>query len=294
MPINAIALKAVTLDHPTNTKLISELVTVTPELAAEWLGSNRGNRNKRADKIAQYARDLTAGNWLTTGATICFDWNHRLIDGQHRLEAAIKSGVPFVAFVVRGLDPRVQDVIDQGAKRSAADALRFNGVTGYATSIAAVANIAAAIDDGSVTHFGDSVKARLSNSEVVDWYAANREIDHAVAFASRIFRKIKCTPSPLAYAIYRTEQVDAEIAFNFFNDMSEMRTNGRGDPRHALLDALRRLDEKGSAAKAAGSQLSLIFRAWNAIRAGKRLNLLEGGYSDPSRGRLPIAIPEPK
>jgi hypothetical protein len=288
------ALKAVTLDHPINSKIKYEMVSVTPEIASAWLGQNHGNRNQRRHKVDQYARDLAAGTWMTTGDPIRFDWNDRLIDGQHRLEAVVSSGVTMFTLVVRGLDPRVQDVLDQGAKRSAADALIFNGASGVATIIAAAANVADAVETGRVSRYGDAVKANLTNSEVLDWYSDNRDIEHAAVFASKIARKIKCTPSPLAYAIFRTEQQDATVAFNFFNDLSELRTNGKGDPRFALLDALRRLDDKGASAKTAGSQLSLIFRAWNAHRAGKRLVNLDGAHSDPATGRVAVGIPDPK
>ena len=287
-------LKLVTLDHPINKELQVEFVEVTPAIAAEWMGKNTGNRNKRTAKIGQFSRDMTGGGWLTTGDTIKFDWDGRMIDGQHRCEAIITSGETVHILVVRGLDPRVQDVLDQGAKRSAADALRFNGASGGAKTIAAVANLAAEIASGRVSHFGDTGRASLSNSEVIDWYASNREVDHAAAFASKIARKINCTPSALAYAIYKTEELDAQQAFNFFNDLSEFRTTGKGDPRHALLDALRILNDKGGSAKSVGSQLSYIFRAWNAVRAGKKLSSIEGAYSDKEKGRVRYAIPAPK
>jgi len=290
---NASRIHALNLEHPAHNGVTVEIVTVTPDLAAEWLGTNHGNRNQRPGKINQYVRDLVSGNWVLSTDAIGFDWDGRLINGQHRCEAAVESGESFPAIVVRGLDPRAQDVMDQGAKRSAADALRFNGVSGYATIIAAVANIAVQGGQGKISRFGDMGKAFLSNSEVIDWFAGNRDVEHSVAFASRIARKIKATPAPLAYAIYRTEQIDPEKSFTFFDDLSEFRTHGKGDPIYALLDGLRRLDER-AAHKPAGSQLAHIFRAWNAYRDGRRLNHLGGAYSDSVRGRVAVSIPEPK
>ena len=45
------------------------------------------------------------GEWKLNGKSICFDWNGRLLNGQHRLSAVVRSGVPLTTLVVRGLDP---------------------------------------------------------------------------------------------------------------------------------------------------------------------------------------------
>src|SRR5690606_37222008 len=119
----------VTLEHPMHRGVDIEIVTVTPELASEWLTANKGNRTQRPKVIAAYSRDMTAGEWLFTGEAIKFDWNDRLIDGQHRLEAVLLAGASVRMLVIRYLDPRVQYVLDTAAKRTAGDALRFAGVT---------------------------------------------------------------------------------------------------------------------------------------------------------------------
>jgi hypothetical protein len=41
----------------------AELVTITPEMAEQWLGKNTKNRPLKKTKIEQYARDIAAGRW---------------------------------------------------------------------------------------------------------------------------------------------------------------------------------------------------------------------------------------
>ena len=49
-----------------------ELVTVTPDMAHDWLGFNTHNRPIRSRTIAAYAADMTAGSWQWNGESIKF------------------------------------------------------------------------------------------------------------------------------------------------------------------------------------------------------------------------------
>ena len=66
---------------------------------------------------------MRAGDWAINGQTIKISKSGRLLDGQHRCAAAIKSGREFDAIVVEGLDEDVFDTFDLGAKRAIADIL---------------------------------------------------------------------------------------------------------------------------------------------------------------------------
>src|SRR5690349_4386463 len=112
----------------TTNGLTAVFENVTPEVAERWLRKNSRNRPMSNVEVGQHVRDMRAGNWLQTGQTVGFDWNDNLTNGQHRLQAIVLSGVPQVLLVVRGLDPRAQDVTDIGKKRSIADALHLEGL----------------------------------------------------------------------------------------------------------------------------------------------------------------------
>ncbi|MGG7507984.1 hypothetical protein [Plantibacter sp. YIM 135249] len=289
MPAQNTALKAVTLDHPSHKKMEIEIVKVTPELASEWLGVNHGNRNQRSMRIDLYERDMLNGNWLVTGETIKFDWNGRLIDGQHRLEAVVGSRVSITVIVVRGLDPNVQKVLDTNAKRSATDALGFHGVEHMRSIIATTAKIANARATGHLRYSRDTVEPLITNSEVLDWYQENQDVEHAAALASRVARKLKATPSVLSYIILEMTRKDPVAAITFIDDLENLRTSGEGDPRFTLLRALeRQFNDRVRRSNAA--QISLFYRAWNAARAGKRIRTLPlDGSNAGARG---VEIPE--
>ena len=77
-------------------------VTVTPEMAREWLLANTDVPfNSQPGKVDQYARDMASGHWPLMGEGIRFDEADQLVDGRHRLRACVQSGVPFLTYVTR-------------------------------------------------------------------------------------------------------------------------------------------------------------------------------------------------
>lgn len=287
------ALKTVTLDHPINKRITLELANVDPDLAAAWLGDNHGNRNQRPRAVAAYSRDILNGDWLTTGESIKFDWDGRLIDGQHRLEAVVQTRRPIMVVVVRGLDPRVQGVLDTNAKRTAADALRFAGVTVQAKDIASVARVAAAYESGKLRTALDQSKVDVTHAETIAWHDANPDVVNAVALGARVARPIGATISGIGYAVLVLERIDGLAAVEFFTSMAEKRTNGNGDPRKAVLDAFDKIRSQRRIPSAAES-LAILFRGWNAWRAGTDLKVIRSGASDGSGGVTGVKIPEPR
>ncbi|OJX94047.1 MAG: hypothetical protein BGO96_09580 [Micrococcales bacterium 73-15] len=267
-------------------RLTATFERITPDLAREYLGKNTGNRNLKPLKIGGYVRDILADRFLPTGESIKFDWNGRLIDGQNRLTAVIESGKPVTILVVRGLDPEVQKILDTGSKRSAGDALKMSGHHTNPHILAAAIRLIAAWKDGNLTNSA-SRAPDLTHAEVLEWHnTLGTSVDSAVALASRWYKAIDATPSPLATAIYLTSEVDAEDSFKFFSGMAEMDLGGREDPRTILLTRLRTLHgEKSIPAQ----QIYFILRAWNAWRSDQVLR----GMKDSSAG-VAAKIPEPK
>lgn len=111
-------------------KVTVEILVVTPVMAAKWLKRCVPNRPIRTKTVAAYARDMAAGNWVTTHQGIAFNDEGELMDGQHRLLAVVASGCTIKMLVTRGLpaqtgETKTMDVMDRGAIRSIADQLRL-------------------------------------------------------------------------------------------------------------------------------------------------------------------------
>jgi hypothetical protein len=74
-----------------------EVWKIDPLKAAELLASVRRNRAVSPVTVDRYARSMTAGRWRLNGATISVvengDGSVHMLNGAHRMQAVIKSGV---------------------------------------------------------------------------------------------------------------------------------------------------------------------------------------------------------
>lgn len=107
----------------------AEFKTITPKLAAEILGYNESNRKMRPRKVEQYCRDMRNGRFATTHQGIGIYDNGLLADGQHRLMAIVKTGIPVKMLIVSGI-PYEKDTIlaiDSGSGRTVTDSSMISG-----------------------------------------------------------------------------------------------------------------------------------------------------------------------
>jgi len=102
--------------------------TITPELANYFLAKNTSNRPVKKSIVDLYANVMRQGNWKLSHQGIAISSDDVLIDGQHRLLAIVKSGVSVEMLVSTGMDRNMFSVIDNHAKRSDSDRLKYDRV----------------------------------------------------------------------------------------------------------------------------------------------------------------------
>jgi hypothetical protein len=102
---------------------------ITPSLAKAYLDANTMNRPVRETHIAKLAHDMASGNYHSNGATIVFNGDGTLLDGQHRLMAIVESGVSIEMLVVRGVAKAAMKTIDANISRKASDVAQMMGHT---------------------------------------------------------------------------------------------------------------------------------------------------------------------
>jgi len=161
-------------------------VHMTPKLASGFLERNTHNRKIRKSRVAKYALAMLHGGWKLTHECVAITSDNIIVDGQHRLVAVIEAGVPVWMVVAYNVPMAIQEVIDDGAPRSMADALTLGesiegSVDGNTTAIARVLhefNVRRYSDAGPPNRMeiinllrtcGDAVKfaRRLMNSKTV-------------------------------------------------------------------------------------------------------------------------------
>ncbi len=87
---------------------------------------NDRNRRFRGLTVAQYADDLRNGRWEVTLQGIAINTEGKLIDGQHRLSAVVKSGCTVPMMVTWDVNESTH--LDSGLKRNTKDSLIMAGV----------------------------------------------------------------------------------------------------------------------------------------------------------------------
>jgi hypothetical protein len=106
--------------------MVVRLETIHPQKAKEILTTKNNINVRKISKplVANYARQMMAGNWHFSWDCIAFDKDGNLLNGQHRLTACVRSNIPIKTFVIYDA---VDITGDTGRKRSAIEELRGRG-----------------------------------------------------------------------------------------------------------------------------------------------------------------------
>src|SRR5438105_15259463 len=104
-----------------------EIMTITPQLAQEWLDRGGTNRKITHRRIEAMTAAIQRGEWQLTGEAIKLDADGRVRDGQNRLHAIVEAGIPVRSVVAHGVSEDAFDVLDTGRSRNAADVLHIHG-----------------------------------------------------------------------------------------------------------------------------------------------------------------------
>lgn len=244
-----------------------ERILVTPEIAQAWLDKNEGNRKVKTRHVEALARDMTAGRFLYTADPIRFDTDGRLIDGQHRLLACVKAGVPFETLVVYGLPPSVQSAIDTNAVRSPSDTLAMMGFH-YTSPLASAARLLHAEKIGHVA----VTNVAVSKAEILDIIERHKELPSSVNDVRHKRLPTGIPPAQIAVVVYVGRHLlrVPDVASTFLNVMVSGVPFYDGDAAHACRERLIR-SAGGGTIMNQGARWRLIKHAWNLFSSGQKM-----------------------
>lgn len=255
---------------PSTTHITAEVELITPDMAREYLNKMAKNRNLRESTVSAYATDMEAGLWKENGESVIFNNLGELTDGQHRLAAIVKSDVAQRLLVVRGVSPDVMSTIDVGRRRTVGDMLTIEG---YANA-ALAASVGRLVLIYELENFTAAAINSVSSPQVY-LYVDNHmeEIARAATRCTQLAIHIPTMQSVLGAAYLLFWRVDPEQCEIFFSSMINMRTDGEGDPRLALMRRLTTIRSDRTRVNQM-YQLDLFIRAWNAWREQKNLTMI--------------------
>jgi hypothetical protein len=226
-----------------------------------------GNRKRKPLRIVRYANAMSEDAWVVTGEPIIFSKTGRLLDGQNRLAAAVRSDKSFKTHLVFGIDDDVFVAINSGKARTPGD-------TFYTAGVADSAVVSPAVRWLMIYHAGNpTARESYSNQAMWDFYRDHvnkEEMEEAVKRTREVPSKTFPRGALAAhfYMFARKHQptlkkliVDFEKgkgnAGKLTKALNKMRTENQGRLHDVVINAL-------------------LVMTWNAYRAGKQIDSRKG------------------
>jgi hypothetical protein len=279
-PAEATGTSRRTRSASTRTKLVvpeikAEVLDVTPELAQEWMKGNISNRRLNERTVNLYTRDMLADKWPLNGEAIKRAADNTLLDGQHRLEAVIRSGKTIKMLVISGLPPETQETMDLGRKRNASDTLTLRGESNT-TALSSIARRVTLWDRGD-----RSFREVVTFAEMSETLDKHPEIRRSAELAVRVHNAFRFLPtSSLGTAHHLMLRVDPERVPWFFGAIETGAGLDLGNPVLTLRERVRSDRESGQKVGDVRA-LAYLVRAWNANRKGATLARIQHPVGTP-------------
>ena len=252
----------------------------TPYLAKLALDKNVKNRRISNRAVALFAAEMKRGKWHSNGESIKFDSKGRFIDGQHRLQAVIKSNTTQEFVVVRNLSPDDSTfaTIDAGRKRTATAVLAMEG-TPNSHALASIisfyhlcrANLA--LDK----------ELRLSSQQILSTYRNDPE-DWSLAASCAGNVKALIRKPPYGVFAYLARKVNPDA----FNKFHESLKTGAGLEFNSQILALRNYLLNGNARRRSSNEairlceFNVCVNGWNHWRSGNKRQSIKANETKPN------------
>lgn len=264
--------------------ITSQVETITPAIAKSLLENhNEGNRNLREQKVIFYAAQMLRGEWSLNGESIIIDNTGRVIDGQHRLAAIVKSGVTLQVVVVRGVSPDGFTTIDTGLNRTTADVFQMSNIcdASYAASVVrkyylmTTTNTTVISSSSSAWHGGRGGRNGISNARMVEIYNQHpTEFQEFCRYAHCLSKKQKlfstCEIGAIIAYLHINKGHGKEKIYTFFDTLFQYRVH-EGFEEMQAIKKLREKIQKNALANIKMSnryKQNLLVKVWNAYIRG--------------------------
>lgn len=246
-----------------------EIVAITPQIAQRLLELNDGNRPINERLIAEISADIEANLWVLNGETIIISRDGLLNDGQHRLEAVLRTQTTIQSAIMFGVSREARMTVDMGRQRTAGNFLAMTGAT-HSNAAAAIAKQLILYETGRYSHGSRTgSKPPPTKQEIRRYYARHRKpiVAALEMFANERFtRAAGLTPLGSSHVILtRLNMEEAAVFFTRILDGANLK------PHDPILWLRSRFTDKSDRSEGY-EKLELILRHWNAWRSGRKLS----------------------
>lgn len=202
-------------------------VIVTPELAAEWLASNTNNRPLAKNVVARYAHTMQQGQWRYNPVEpLGFRTNGTLCQGQHRLQAIVKCGIPQTFDVCYNVPDDLFSIIDTGHGRKGSDTLAIAGEINTSALSAALAwieteQLAREQAKAGLPYIVSRSRGKVENYRILELLTEHPELRNSAQVCQMLSPRTLIPPSIAMWLHYRMSRINAEWAETYFTDIGK-------------------------------------------------------------------------
>lgn len=264
-------------------------VFITPTEAAALLEKNTNNRNLSKSVVQRYASDMKAGRWTYNYTSILVSDDGVLLDGQHRLAAAVEAGVGFWTEIFYGVEGHVRQSLDQGRVRQVSTKLQELGYTDTARLAAMARGIAIFFKGGNDFKGGGvAVSDVTSHANIIQTVIDNEWLQGITGTAAKVSAKAHINSAVFAVLWYQFNNLSPEDNEHFWLRLVSDQGQYDGDPIYELKK--RMVNARAKGVKLSDKEVTgLSIKAWNSYRAGEQIGFLRFAPG----GARPEAMPEP-
>ncbi len=248
------------------TNLKAEVLTVTPQVARDWLAERTANRRVSEKRVQHYAKRMAMGEWKIA-QPILIDESGFVFDGQHRLKSVIQNGKPIEFLVIKGYpSEETFGVVDDTRPRNLRDWLHLlheENADELAPLLRLVFLYERGVSPTGSTPLGFTPQVGV---DLLEKYPELRDCVKAPGVTSNglIPRSLS------AFLFWRFWRIDKALAKSFFVDliMAEQEQS-EGDPIVQLHAILRRNRESKGHGLKMKYIAAITVKSWNAVRTGR-------------------------
>lgn len=264
-----------------------EKKTIGPVLAAEILRQNTNNRLVNKKLVDRYASDMANGNWRFIGDPIRRTQDGTLLDGQHRMEAVVKSDTKHEFLVITGLEAESQSVMDGGRPRRLGDVLRIAGEKHHVTLAAALTYVWGM--DNSVNFAIATANWRPSTAALLETLERHPGVRASCNAGQNLSTHIKVPGSIATFRHYQFGLIDEEDRDDFWRRLTKREFEGTDDPLAKLY--MKMLEDAANTQRRLDSitKHAMLVKAWNHYREGAQVKQLVWRRGGKNREKFPSA-----
>lgn len=243
----------------TSTGFTIREVEVTPDIARQWLSPKTAapNRSLAEGTVSAYSYSLQEGRWPLF--SVMFDRKGKMRDGQHHLEAIVRTGINARMLVFENCPEAQLRFVDMGRARSTADAIRI--ATGDPHTATKVAMARVAVTMGAQT---DNRVTR----DLIETYLKDLGKEHVAAICELRVR----LSAPWIFALVYARPLDPILIDEVFARITKDDVAFEGDHGPARTTTLRALLRLRTRSKITSLRLAhIVLRGLQALHEGEAL-----------------------